>query len=97
MQQLPRGPVGMNGGPGPQMYPSSHHMRLPGPSQGRMPAAQPRLNGQQYGPIMQSQLQRQVSKRWRWFPHRGALWVILSQRILMFVSHLLLFLLYWQK
>lgn len=64
MQQLPRGPGGLNGGPGPPMYPSSHHMRLPGPSgppQGRMPTAQPRLNGQQYSPMMQPQLQRQVS------------------------------------
>ncbi|XP_047441292.1 E3 ubiquitin-protein ligase TRIM33 isoform X2 [Mugil cephalus] len=61
MQQLPRGPGGMNGGPGPSMYPASHHMRLPGPSQGRMPSAQPRHNGQQYSPMMQSQLQRQMS------------------------------------
>ncbi|XP_035501632.2 E3 ubiquitin-protein ligase TRIM33 isoform X2 [Scophthalmus maximus] len=61
MQQLPRGPGGMNGGPGPSMYPSSHHMRLPGPPQGRMPTAQPRLNGQQYPPMMQPQLQRQMS------------------------------------
>ncbi|KAG8002875.1 E3 ubiquitin-protein ligase TRIM33 [Nibea albiflora] len=61
MQQLPRGPGGMNGGPGPPMYPSSHHMRLPGPPQGRMPTAQPRHNGQQYPPMMQPQLQRQHS------------------------------------
>ncbi|XP_040911793.1 E3 ubiquitin-protein ligase TRIM33 isoform X4 [Toxotes jaculatrix] len=61
MQQLPRGPGGMNGGPGPPMYPSPHHMRLPGPPQGRMPTAQPRLNGQQYSPMMQPQLQRQHS------------------------------------
>uniref|UniRef100_A0A1A8GNS5 Tripartite motif-containing 33 n=2 Tax=Nothobranchius korthausae TaxID=1143690 RepID=A0A1A8GNS5_9TELE len=61
MQQLQRGPGGMNGGPNPSMYPSSHHMRLPGPSQGRMPTAQPRLNGQQYSPMMQPQLQRQMS------------------------------------
>ncbi|XP_068588922.1 E3 ubiquitin-protein ligase TRIM33 isoform X2 [Cebidichthys violaceus] len=61
MQQLPRGPGGMNGGPGPPMYPSSHHMRLPGPPQGRMPTAQPRLNGQQYPAMMQPQLQRQMS------------------------------------
>ncbi|XP_051282088.1 E3 ubiquitin-protein ligase TRIM33 isoform X2 [Dicentrarchus labrax] len=61
MQQLPRGPGGMNGGPGPAMYPSSHHMRLPGPPQGRMPTAQPRHNGQQYPPMMQPQLQRQMS------------------------------------
>ncbi|XP_026188305.1 E3 ubiquitin-protein ligase TRIM33 isoform X1 [Mastacembelus armatus] len=61
MQQLPRGPGGMNGGPGPPMYPSSHHMRLPGPPQGRMPTTQPRLNGQQYTPMMQPQLQRQMS------------------------------------
>ncbi|XP_040008711.1 E3 ubiquitin-protein ligase TRIM33 isoform X3 [Xiphias gladius] len=61
MQQLPRGPGGMNGGPGPPIYPSSHHMRLPGPPQGRMPTAQPRLNGQQYPPMMQPQLQRQHS------------------------------------
>nr|XP_020468284.1 E3 ubiquitin-protein ligase TRIM33 isoform X2 [Monopterus albus] len=61
MQQLPRGPGGMNGGPGPSMYPSSHHMRLPGPPQGRMPTAQPRLNGQQYPAMIQAQLQRQMS------------------------------------
>ncbi|XP_036960014.1 E3 ubiquitin-protein ligase TRIM33 isoform X2 [Acanthopagrus latus] len=61
MQQLPRGPGGINGGPGPPMYPSSHHMRLPGPPQGRMPTAQPRHNGQQYPPMMQPQLQRQMS------------------------------------
>uniref|UniRef100_UPI0037E8A00E E3 ubiquitin-protein ligase TRIM33 isoform X2 n=1 Tax=Semicossyphus pulcher TaxID=241346 RepID=UPI0037E8A00E len=61
MQQLPRGPGGMNGGPGPPMYPSSHHMRLPGPPQGRMPSAQPRHNGQQYPSMMQPQLQRQMS------------------------------------
>ncbi|KAM3871622.1 E3 ubiquitin-protein ligase TRIM33 [Diretmus argenteus] len=71
MQQLPRGPGGMNGGPGPgpgpgpvpgpHMYPSSHHMRLPGPPQGRMPTAQPRHNGQQYPAMMQPQLQRQMS------------------------------------
>uniref|UniRef100_A0A3P8SK29 E3 ubiquitin-protein ligase TRIM33 n=1 Tax=Amphiprion percula TaxID=161767 RepID=A0A3P8SK29_AMPPE len=61
MQQLPRGPGGMNGGPGPPMYPSSHHMRLPGPPQGRMPSTQPRHNGQQYPPMMQPQLQRQMS------------------------------------
>lgn len=67
MQQLPRGPGGMNGGPGAPMYPSSHHMRLPGPAQGRMPTAQPRHNGQQYPPMMQPQLQRQVSMRSLWF------------------------------
>ncbi|XP_074537469.1 E3 ubiquitin-protein ligase TRIM33 isoform X2 [Halichoeres trimaculatus] len=61
MQQLPRGPGGMNGGPGPPMYPSSHHMRLPGPPQGRMLSAQPRHNGQQYPSMMQPQLQRQMS------------------------------------
>ncbi|KAM4611067.1 E3 ubiquitin-protein ligase TRIM33 isoform 2-T2 [Polymixia lowei] len=67
MQQLPRGPGGMNGGPGPgpgpgpHMYPSSHHMRLPVPPQSRMPTAQPRHNGQQYPPMMQPQLQRQMS------------------------------------
>ncbi|XP_070824343.1 E3 ubiquitin-protein ligase TRIM33 isoform X3 [Chaetodon trifascialis] len=61
MQQLPRGPGGMNGGPGPPIYPSSHHMRLPGPPQSRMPTAQPRHNGQQYPPMMQPQLQRQHS------------------------------------
>ncbi|XP_029994795.1 E3 ubiquitin-protein ligase TRIM33 isoform X3 [Sphaeramia orbicularis] len=62
MQPLPRGPGGMNGGPGPPMYPTSHHMRLPGPPpQGRMPTAQPRHNGQQYPPMMQPQLQRQHS------------------------------------
>ncbi|XP_070695399.1 E3 ubiquitin-protein ligase TRIM33 isoform X2 [Pempheris klunzingeri] len=61
MQQLPRGPGGMNGGPGPPMYPASHHIRLPGPPQGRMPTAQPRHNGQQYPPMMQPQLQRQHS------------------------------------
>lgn len=60
MQQMPRGPGGMNGGPGGPMYPSSHHMRLPGPPQGRMPSAQPRMNGQQYSPMMQPQIQRQV-------------------------------------
>ncbi|KAK7884849.1 hypothetical protein WMY93_027972 [Mugilogobius chulae] len=44
------------------MFPSSaHHMRLPGPSQGRMPAAQPRHNGQPYPQMMQAQLQRQMS------------------------------------
>uniref|UniRef100_A0A3P8V0V2 E3 ubiquitin-protein ligase TRIM33 n=1 Tax=Cynoglossus semilaevis TaxID=244447 RepID=A0A3P8V0V2_CYNSE len=61
MQQMPRGPGGMNGGPGGPMYPSSHHMRLPGPPQGRMPSAQPRMNGQQYSPMMQPQIQRQHS------------------------------------
>uniref|UniRef100_A0A8C5B5Y6 Tripartite motif containing 33 n=1 Tax=Gadus morhua TaxID=8049 RepID=A0A8C5B5Y6_GADMO len=63
MQQIARGPVPMNGGPGPHMYPSSHHMRLPGPSpQARMPSAQPRHNGQpQYPGMMQPQLQRQHS------------------------------------
>uniref|UniRef100_A0A669BWE3 E3 ubiquitin-protein ligase TRIM33 n=1 Tax=Oreochromis niloticus TaxID=8128 RepID=A0A669BWE3_ORENI len=61
MQQIPRGPGGMNGGPGPPLYPSSHHMRLPGPSPGRMPTSQPRHNGQQYPPMMQPQLQRQHS------------------------------------
>ncbi|XP_072305738.1 E3 ubiquitin-protein ligase TRIM33 isoform X2 [Eucyclogobius newberryi] len=62
MQQLPRGPGGMNGASGPPMFPSStHHMRLPGPSQGRMPAAQPRHNGQPYPQMMQAQLQRQMS------------------------------------
>uniref|UniRef100_A0A668AT12 E3 ubiquitin-protein ligase TRIM33 n=1 Tax=Myripristis murdjan TaxID=586833 RepID=A0A668AT12_9TELE len=61
MQQLPRGPGGMNGGPGPHMYPSSHHTRLPGPPPGRMPTAQPRHNGQQYPSMMQPQLQRQHS------------------------------------
>uniref|UniRef100_A0AAX7UUA5 E3 ubiquitin-protein ligase TRIM33 n=1 Tax=Astatotilapia calliptera TaxID=8154 RepID=A0AAX7UUA5_ASTCA len=61
MQQIPRGPGGMNGGPGPPLYPSSHHMRLPGPSPGRMPTSQPRHNGQQYPTMMQPQLQRQHS------------------------------------
>ncbi|XP_029011428.1 E3 ubiquitin-protein ligase TRIM33 isoform X2 [Betta splendens] len=64
MQSLPRGPGGMNGGSGPSIYPSSHHMRLPGPPgppQNRMPSAQPRLNGQQYPSMMQPQLQRQMS------------------------------------
>ncbi|XP_056129020.1 E3 ubiquitin-protein ligase TRIM33 isoform X2 [Lampris incognitus] len=61
MQQLSRGPGGMNGGPGPHMYASSHHMRLPGPQQGRLPTAQPRHNGQQYPSMMQPQLQRQHS------------------------------------
>ncbi|KAK0134229.1 E3 ubiquitin-protein ligase TRIM33 [Merluccius polli] len=63
MQQIARGPVPMNGGPGPHMYPSSHHMRLPGPPpQTRMPSAQPRHNGQpQYPGMMQPQLQRQMS------------------------------------
>lgn len=57
----------MNGGPGPPIYPTSHHMRLPGPPQGRMPSAQPRHNGQQYPPMMQPQLQRQVSSNRLWF------------------------------
>lgn len=48
----------MNGGPGPPMFSSSHHMRLPGP-QGRMPTAQPRHNGQPYPSMIQ--LQRQHS------------------------------------
>ncbi|XP_024148714.1 E3 ubiquitin-protein ligase TRIM33 isoform X3 [Oryzias melastigma] len=61
MQQLQRGPGGMNGGPGPPMYPSSHHMRLPGPPQNRIATAQPRPNGQQYSSLMQPQLQRQHS------------------------------------
>ncbi|KAF6714508.1 E3 ubiquitin-protein ligase TRIM33 [Oryzias melastigma] len=61
MQQLQRGPGGMNGGPGPPMYPSSHHMRLPGPPQNRIATAQPRPNGQQYSSLMQPQLQRQMS------------------------------------
>ncbi|CAN9515815.1 unnamed protein product [Ophioblennius macclurei] len=61
MQQLPRGPGGMNGGPGPPMFPSSHHMRLPGPPQSRLPSAQPRHNGQPFPPMMQPQLQRQHS------------------------------------
>lgn len=62
LQQHPRGPGGMNGAPGPPMFPaSSHHMRLPGPPQGRMPVAQPRHNGQPYPQMMQSQLQRQHS------------------------------------
>ncbi|XP_034027863.1 E3 ubiquitin-protein ligase TRIM33 isoform X3 [Thalassophryne amazonica] len=61
MQQLPRAHGGMNGGPGPPMYPSSHHMRLPGPPQNRMATAQPRHNGQQYPSMMQPQLQRQMS------------------------------------
>lgn len=61
MPQPQRGPVGMNGGPGPGMYPSPHHMRLPGSQQGRLPTAQPRLNGQPYPPMMQPQLQRPVS------------------------------------
>ncbi|KAM7404338.1 hypothetical protein PAMP_011698 [Pampus punctatissimus] len=61
MQQLPRGPGGMNGGPGTPMYQSPHHMRLPGPQPGRMPTAQPRHNGQQYPSMMQPQLQRQHS------------------------------------
>lgn len=62
MQQLQRTGA-INGGTNPSMYPSSHHMRLAGPPQGRMPTAQPRHNGQQYAPMMQSQLQRQVSIR----------------------------------
>ncbi|XP_068602613.1 E3 ubiquitin-protein ligase TRIM33 [Brachionichthys hirsutus] len=61
MQQLPRGPGGMNGGPGSSLYPSSHHMRLPGPPQARMPTAQLRHNGQQYPSMMQPQLHRQMS------------------------------------
>ncbi|XP_061592618.1 E3 ubiquitin-protein ligase TRIM33 isoform X1 [Cololabis saira] len=61
MQQLQRGPGGMNGGPGPSMYPSSHHLRIPGPPQSRTSTAQPRHNGQQYSSLMQPQLQRQMS------------------------------------
>ncbi|XP_054904443.1 E3 ubiquitin-protein ligase TRIM33 isoform X2 [Poeciliopsis prolifica] len=60
MQQLQRTGA-MNGGTNPSMYPSSHHMRLAGPPQGRMPTAQPRHNGQQYAPMMQPQIQRQHS------------------------------------
>uniref|UniRef100_A0A3Q2C8K6 RING-type E3 ubiquitin transferase n=1 Tax=Cyprinodon variegatus TaxID=28743 RepID=A0A3Q2C8K6_CYPVA len=60
MQQLQRAGT-INGGPSPSMFPSSHHMRLAGPPQGRMPTAQPRHNGQQYAPLMQPQLQRQHS------------------------------------
>ncbi|XP_047222993.1 E3 ubiquitin-protein ligase TRIM33 isoform X3 [Girardinichthys multiradiatus] len=60
MQQLQRAGT-INGGPNAPMYASSHHMRLAGPPQGRMPAAQPRHNGQQYAPLMQPQLQRQHS------------------------------------
>ncbi|XP_055748413.1 E3 ubiquitin-protein ligase TRIM33-like isoform X2 [Salvelinus fontinalis] len=58
MQAQQRGP--MNGGP--LMYPP-HHLRL-APGQGRMPSpsAQPRMpNGQQYPPMMQPQLQRQLT------------------------------------
>nr|XP_057941769.1 E3 ubiquitin-protein ligase TRIM33 isoform X2 [Doryrhamphus excisus] len=61
MQQLPRGPMVLNGGPIPSMYSSSHHMRLPGPPQSRMPPAQLRQNGQQYPSMMQPHLQRQMS------------------------------------
>ncbi|XP_066500215.1 E3 ubiquitin-protein ligase TRIM33 isoform X2 [Hoplias malabaricus] len=42
-----------------QMYPPSHHLRMTS-AQGRMPVAQPRLNGQPY-PMMQPQLQRRHS------------------------------------
>lgn len=87
MQQLPRGPGGMNGGPGPPMYPSSHHMRLPGPPQGRMPTAQPRHNGQQYSSMMQPQLQRQVSTNTHWV---GNIWtdaIVVLDRI----SHVIFF------
>ncbi|XP_061623006.1 E3 ubiquitin-protein ligase TRIM33 isoform X3 [Phyllopteryx taeniolatus] len=61
MQQHPRGQMVLNGGPVPSMYTSSHHMRLPGPPQGRIPTAQPRHNGQQYPSMIQSHLQRQIS------------------------------------
>ncbi|KAM8830908.1 E3 ubiquitin-protein ligase TRIM33 isoform 1-T1 [Synchiropus picturatus] len=56
MQQMPRGPAGING-----MYPSPQQLRLQGPPQGRLPSNQPRLNGQQYPPMMQPQMQRQMS------------------------------------
>lgn len=55
MQSLQR--EGVNGGP--HMYPPPPHLRMAN-SQNRMPVTQPRLNGQPY-PMMQSQLQRQVS------------------------------------
>lgn len=87
----------MNGGPGPPMYPSSHHMRLPGPPQGRMPTAQPRLNGQQYPPMMQPQLQRQVSMSALWClcieTEKYVIFLFLSQLIFVFVTRLLLFIL----
>lgn len=54
MQALQRG--GVNGSS--HMYPPNH-MRMVS-AQNRMPSAQPRLNGQPY-PMMQPQLQRQVS------------------------------------
>ncbi len=54
MQALQRG--GVNGSS--HMYPP-HHLRMVS-AQNRMPSAQPRLNGQPY-PMMQPQLQRQVS------------------------------------
>ncbi|XP_077465490.1 E3 ubiquitin-protein ligase TRIM33 isoform X2 [Stigmatopora argus] len=76
--QNPRGPIVMTGGHIPPMYSSSHHMRLPGPSQGRIPTAQPRLNGQQYTSMMQPHLQRQMSlesemshQRFRFLLHSG--------------------------
>lgn len=56
MQQIPRGPAGING-----MYASPQQLRLQGPPQGRIPGNQPRLNGQQYPPMMQPQMQRQHS------------------------------------
>ncbi|XP_057711583.1 E3 ubiquitin-protein ligase TRIM33 isoform X2 [Corythoichthys intestinalis] len=78
LQQNPRGPVVLNGGHVPPMYSSSHHMRLPGPPQGRMPTAQARLNGQQYPSMMQPHLQRQMSlesemshQRFRFLLHSG--------------------------
>ncbi|XP_077371226.1 E3 ubiquitin-protein ligase TRIM33 isoform X2 [Festucalex cinctus] len=61
MQQHPRGQMVVNGGHVPSMYSSSHHMRLPGPAQGRITTAQPRHNGQQYLTMMQPHLQRQMS------------------------------------
>ncbi|XP_077434356.1 E3 ubiquitin-protein ligase TRIM33 isoform X2 [Vanacampus margaritifer] len=61
MQQHPRGQMVVNGGHVPSMYSSSHHMRLPGPPQGRIPTVQPRHNGQQYPTMMQPHLQRQMS------------------------------------
>uniref|UniRef100_A0A8B9HTH0 E3 ubiquitin-protein ligase TRIM33 n=1 Tax=Astyanax mexicanus TaxID=7994 RepID=A0A8B9HTH0_ASTMX len=55
MQAMQR--EGVNGSS--HMYPPPHHLRMTA-SQGRMPVAQPRLNGQPY-PMMQPQLQRRHS------------------------------------
>ncbi|KAL7828849.1 hypothetical protein SRHO_G00324830 [Serrasalmus rhombeus] len=55
MQSMQR--EGVNGSA--HMYPPPHHLRMTA-AQGRMPVAQPRLNGQSY-PMMQPQLQRRHS------------------------------------